>query len=199
MRNCYTHAFLRSTRHQLSMEDSRAMLCSAGTESHALVPAGKRGPWRRQRIHASSWRPPWLRAREALEMAFSGNDLRHGGAFRFALASIPFPWFDDLGARRIVAALARTRAAHALRSTSRGSSIASRLSNTTVVGCQLCFICGLCRNTFLLLAVVLFQMLRVLDAAPGAWRICGICDRDSNMMCIDAAHDAVRRKYGIRS
>ena len=27
----------------------------------------------------------------------------------------------------------------------------------------------------------------------------GICDRDSSMMCIDAAHDAVRRKCGVRS
>ena len=90
------------------------MLCSTGTESHALVSVGKRGPWRRQRSHASSWRPPWLRAREAPEMAFSGNDLRHGGAFRFALASMPFPWFDDHDAQRILAALTRGRAAHAL-------------------------------------------------------------------------------------
>ena len=28
-----------------------------------------------------------------------------------------------------------------------------------------------------------------IDAAPGAWRICGICDRDSSMMRADAAHD----------
>ena len=27
----------------------------------------------------------------------------------------------------------------------------------------------------------------------------GICDRDSSMMCVDAAHGAVRRNYGIRS
>ena len=28
-----------------------------------------------------------------------------------------------------------------------------------------------------------------IDAAPGARRICGICDRDSSVLCIDAAHD----------